>query len=102
MAVATESESFEASAYDLPIPRADGFKADAIRVRFLGVIDLDRTSLDDLEFVQALKFGERVRLVVGGAPDVKTFRHNLVIGDEGKVDYAVSIRIDELEIGEAA
>jgi hypothetical protein len=89
-------------AYTLPIPEQDGYRADAIRVRFTGVVDLDRTSLDDLAFTQALKLAEPVRLVVTGAPDAKTFRHNLVRGDEGRVEYSVTIRIDQLEIGEAA
>jgi hypothetical protein len=102
MTVVEEELVFEPSSYDLPVPQQDGYRADAIRVRFTGVIDLDRTSLDDLDFVNALRFGERVKLIVGGTPDTKTFKHNLVRGDEGKVDYSVSVKLDELEIGEAA
>ena len=96
------AEVFDATAYDLPVPAQDGYKADRIHVRFTGVIDLDRTSEFDLDFVRALRLGERVSLIVPGQPDSKTFRHNLVSGDEGKVDYSVSIRIDALEVGEPA
>jgi hypothetical protein len=49
-----------------------------------------------------LKLAEPVRLIVSGAPDSKTFRHNLVRGDEGRVEYSVSIRIEALELGEPA
>jgi hypothetical protein len=80
---------------------SDGFRAHKVRVGFVGVIDLDRTSLDDLEFVEALRLGAPVRAIVTGAVSGKGFTlTNRPHEDE--VGYYCSVRIDGVEIGEPA
>lgn len=54
----------DASVYDLPIPTADGLKADKLRVSFTGTIELDRTNTDDLEWFESLRLGRDVTLDV--------------------------------------
>jgi hypothetical protein len=52
-----QTQVFDPSPFDLPIPTVDGLKADKLRVSFTGTIDLDRTDLDDLELLEKLKLG---------------------------------------------
>lgn len=50
--------------YDLPIPVIDGLKADKLRVHITGTLELDRTSEDDLAFLEGLTLGRSVSLAV--------------------------------------
>ncbi len=86
---------FDASSYDLPIPAQDGYKAEKITIRFVGVCDLDRTNEDDLEFVAALRLGKPVRLIVSGSVSGKGFTHQVKSDDEETVGYYCSVRIGE-------
>jgi hypothetical protein len=62
--MATQEQAFDASAFDLPIPRDRyGRKADKLVVS-LGSIELDRTSEDDLNVFNALEHGNYVELRV--------------------------------------
>lgn len=54
----------DASVYDLPIPTVDGLKADKLRVSISGTIELDRTSEDDLAWLESLKLGRDYELSV--------------------------------------
>ena len=69
----TEDEIFSADAYALPIPTTEGRKAQRISVRFTGSCELDRTSEDDLVFLEAMRLGVPVRLVITGLPVGKGF-----------------------------
>lgn len=57
-------EAFDASVYDLPIPVVDGLKADRLKLSLSGAVDLDRTSEDDLAWLESLKLGRDVQLTV--------------------------------------
>ncbi len=101
-AIEVDDDIFSAGSYDLPIPTQDGYKAEKITIRFVGVCDLDRTNEDDLEFVDALRLGKPVRLIVSGRVSGKGFTHQVKSDDEEAVGYYCSVRIGEVEIGEAA
>lgn len=99
--IAVDDEIFSTSTYALPIPAVDGLKAEKITVRFVGVVDLGRTSEDELTFVEALRLGSPVRLVVTGSVSGKGFvLREAKDGDE--CGYYCSVRIADVEIGEAA
>jgi len=70
--VATE-EIFDASSYDLPIPRLDGYKADNLVLNIGGAITLDRTSEEDLAFIDTLSLGSEVTLQVVATVTKKGF-----------------------------
>jgi hypothetical protein len=90
------------NAASVDIPGVDGFRAEKITVRFVGVIDLDRTSIEDVAFVNALRLCGAVRVICTGAVSGKGFTHRVSSKDEGEVGYYCSVRIDGLEIGEPA
>jgi hypothetical protein len=46
--VEADDETFNADAYDLPVPNMDGRRATTLNIRFSGSGVLDRTSEDDL------------------------------------------------------
>ncbi len=92
---------FEAGLVELPIPATDGFKADEITIRFVGVVKLDRTDVEHLRFVDAMRLGAPVRLIVTGAVSGKGFTHSQT-QDEDKVGYYASLRIADVELGEPA
>jgi hypothetical protein len=102
--VSTELEDavFDISSYDLPIPSIDGFKTSTLRLRFTGAgILIDRTDEIALGFLNALRMGQAVRLVVVGSVDTKQFRRQAREGDEA-VEYGVTVKIEEIELGELA
>jgi hypothetical protein len=96
-----ENEVFGAAAYDLPVPAVDGYKAQKITIRFVGVVDLDRTDMHQLAFVEALRLGVPVRVIVTGRVSGKGFTHS-ISHDEEKVAYYASLRVDDVELGEPA
>lgn len=57
-----QTEAFDASVYDLPIPLADGIRADRLRLQITGTIELDRTSEEDLALFEALRLGRDIEL----------------------------------------
>jgi hypothetical protein len=65
----------------------------------VGVVDLDRTNLEHLEFVEALALGAPVRVICTGAVAGKGFTHRVKSDDEIEVGYYASVRIDDVEIG---
>jgi hypothetical protein len=92
------------NAASVDIPGVDGFRASKLTVRFVGVIDLDKTSTDDVDFVNALRLGGAVRVICTGAVSGKGFTHRVSSKEEheDEVGYYCSVRIDGLEIGEPA
>lgn len=59
-----QEPAFDASVYDLPIPTIDGLKADKLRLNLTGTVELDRTNIDDLEWLDTLKLGRQTTLTV--------------------------------------
>lgn len=88
-------EIFDASKYDLPIPRMDGHKADTI-VLALGAVNLDRTSDDDLAMIETLILGEEVELVIKARVIRKGFR-NIVREDGVSNEFGVGLRVYSVE-----
>lgn len=95
-----ESEIFDASQYDLPIPARDGYKADKLIVNMNGTLELDRTSEEDLAFIEGLKLGREVTLSVV-ATVTKGGGFTFTPGkDENPptVAYGVGLRVHSLEL----
>lgn len=91
-------EIFDASSYDLPIPRLDGHKADKLVVSFSGQIELDRTSQDDLDLVEGFSLGREVELRITATVSKKGF--TLAAGkDDGPetTGYGVGLKVHSLE-----
>ncbi len=89
---------FDASRYDLPIPSQDGHKADKLIVSMSGGLELDRTSEEDLAFIEGLMLGQEVTLTVTATVTKKGF--TFTPGkDEGppQAGYGVGIRVHSLE-----
>ena len=59
-----QPEVFDASVYDLPIPKVDGIKADKLAIVLTGSIDIDRTNNDDLELLNQFMLGKPCQLIV--------------------------------------
>lgn len=99
MKVYSLHSSFSASAYDLPIPAIDGRKAQKISVRFSGSCFLDRTSEDDLVFLNAMRMGTPVRLIITGLPTGKGFSLRTRDTDD-ELSYHCSLRVEAVELAE--
>ncbi len=97
MSVVEQSdEIFDASKYDLPIPRMDGHKADTIVLAFSSY-NLDRTSEDDLALISdSLVLGQDVELVLRGRVIRKGFR-NVVREDGVSNEFGVGLRVNSVE-----
>ncbi len=99
---------FDAARYDLPIPSQDGHKADKLIVSMSGGLELDRTSEEDLAFIEGLMLGQEVTLTVtnsnGGtvAATATVTKKGFTFTpgkDEGppQAGYGVGIRVHTLE-----
>ena len=89
-------EIFDASKYDLPIPRMDGHKADTI-VLALSSFNLDRTSEDDLALIEELLIlGQEVELHVKARVIRKGFR-NVVREDGVSNEFGVGLKVHAVE-----
>ncbi len=87
-------EIFDASKYDLPIPKIDGMRANKLSLSFGGT--LDRTSEDDLEELGKLTMLEEVTLTVRAVVVGKSFSGK-PSDDEPAVGYQVRLQILGLE-----
>jgi hypothetical protein len=90
---------FDASSYDLNIPKIDERKATKLDIRFSGSGVLDRTSEDDLALLEAMRIGAPVRLIVLGSISGKAFRLGT---DEEELSYSCTVRVASVEAGEIA
>ena len=88
--VATDEVIFDASAYDLPIPKIDGIRANKLTVAFGGT--LDRTSSDDLEALGKLEMLEEVTLTVRALVTGKAF-NGKDAEDGPAVGYQVRLQV---------
>ena len=94
---------FDAASYDLPIPSTEGRKAQRISVRFTGSCELDRTSEDDLVFLEAMRLGVPVRLVITGLPVGKGFSLKPAQDPtDEELAYYSAVRVTAVELGEIA
>jgi hypothetical protein len=92
----TDSELFNAQAYELPIPRLDGRKADRITLTFTGTIELDRLDQDHLNLIERLELGHDIRLNTTATIAGKSFqvRQTDTTDDTG---YRITLRIHTIE-----
>ena len=102
MGLALDDEIFSAESYKLPVPTMNGYKAAKLELRFSGSGKLDRTSLDDVELLEAARLGEPVRLIVVGDFVGKSFRLNRNSDGEGELIYSCTVKVLGVEAGEAA
>jgi hypothetical protein len=102
MALALDDVVFDAAMYDLPIPETDGYKPKNITIRFVGVVNLDRTNEEHLAFVESLRLGIPVRVIVTGSVSGKGFTHRVNSEGDEEVGYYASLRIADVELGEPA
>ena len=99
MSTVTTDELYSVESYQLAIPGMDGYKADKLALTFSGGVDLDRTSADDLEFVNGLKLGSTIELKVTATVTKKGF--TLTAGKDETPDstgYGVGLKVHSLEV----
>lgn len=93
-----EQPLYSLETYQLEIPGMDGYRADKLAVQFTGGVDLDRTSKDDLDFVNGLTLGKQVELKIIATVSRKGF--TLTAKDEGpdSTGYGVGLKVHSLEV----
>lgn len=98
MSTTTQEQAFDAAAYELPIPRLDGHKADKLTLAFSGSIELDRTSEDDLELIESMRLGRDVTLQVTATVARKGFTLSAGKDDAPEqTGYGVGLKVHTLE-----
>lgn len=90
--VAEDNRIFDASSYDLPIPKLDGQKADKVILSFGGSMELDRTSEEDLALIDSMLLGRDVALSIVASVAGKGFTCS-VRDDGDATGYRVQLRI---------
>ena len=95
MTVVEEEAIFDATSYDLPIPKIDGIRAKRLTVSFGGA--LDRTNQEDLEVLGQLEMLQEVTLTVRALVIGKGFAGRP--GEDGpNVGYGVRLRVEGFEL----
>lgn len=100
-----ESELFDGTAFDAPIPKLDGHVADKLVVAVGGSVTLDRLMNDDVEMIDSLLLGRDVDMVVTATVAGKGFTHSVKGADgeeEEVVAYAVKLKVHSLRRTEEA
>ena len=87
---------FSRETYQLAIPGMDGYQAERLSLGFSGSVDLDRTSQEDLDFVNGLKLGREVVLRVTATVTKKGF--SLQGGEGESAGYGVGLKVHSLEV----
>jgi len=90
----TSEAIFDASGYDLPIPKIDGMRANKLSISFGGT--LDRTNEDDLEELGKLTLLEEVTITVRAVVVGKSFTGKSS-EDTPAVGYQVRLQVLGLE-----
>lgn len=78
---------FDATAYELPIPKKDGHRADVLKIALGGAIELDLYDEDALAFIQGLRLGQELELTVTVRVASSGWQHSLK--GEAQDDHAV-------------
>lgn len=96
-------ELFDASAFDLPVPRVDGERADTIKLKLGGGIEIETTDEAWLHYVDGLKAGQDVTLTVEALVAGKAFtlKRDEETG-ELTATYAVTLKAHTVYRGETA
>ena len=85
--------------YQLAIPGMDGYRAERLALAFSGSVDLDRTSEEDLDFVNGLKLGREVELRVTATVTKKGFTLSPGQGEGAEsAGYGVGLKVHSLEV----
>jgi hypothetical protein len=95
--VVDDDAIFDASSYDLPIPKLDGHKADRLTLSFGGSIELDWRDEENLELIERLHLGEDVGLHVTTTVAGKGFSHTAKAEDGESVGYQIRLRVHSLK-----
>ena len=90
---------FDPAAYELPIPKKDGHRADVLKVGLGGAIELDLYDEDALAFIQSLRLGQELELSVTVRVAATGWQHSLrgEAQDDHAV-FAVSLKAHSLDI----
>jgi hypothetical protein len=88
---------FDATQYDLPIPRIDGRKADKLTLSIGGTLELDRTNEEDLTLLENLRIGQDIDLHVTATVAAKGFTHASKGDDHDQVGYQIRLRVHSYE-----
>ncbi len=84
---------FDATTYDLPIPKIDGIRSESLSISFGGT--LDRTKESDLEELGRMQLLEEVTVTVRAVVAGKSFSGKGG-SDDPKVGYQVRLHVTEL------
>ena len=89
---------FSMADIQLEIPGMDGYRADKLALAFSGQVELDRTSSEDVDFVNGLRLYQDVEFRVTATVLKKGFT-----GSEGgdgtrSTGYGVGLKVHSLEV----
>lgn len=95
----TNVEIFDGTAYELPIPKKDGHRADVIRLSLGGSIELDMYDETALAYIQGLRLGQEITVTVTARVGSSGWTHSLK-GEEQEdhAVFAVGLKATSIDI----
>lgn len=89
---------FDGTAYDTPVPKLDGHRADVLKLTFAGNVEIDLMIPDDIEWFKGLRFGQELELTVTGTVTKSQWglRVNSETGEE-KATHALGITVHSID-----
>ena len=95
MTALDQGQAFDTAAFELPIPRLDGQRADRVILSFGGSLELDRTSEEDLALIDSMLLGRDVKLTISANVAGKGF--SCQVRDDGDTTgYRVQLRVHSI------
>lgn len=95
---AKEEGLFDGAAYDAPVPKLNGHRADVLKLAFAGGVEIDLMIPDDLEWFKGLRFGQELELTVTGTVTKSQWglRVNAETGEE-KATHTLGITVHSID-----
>jgi hypothetical protein len=84
--------------HQMSLPSMDGYTAQKLAIGFSGSVDLQTNEATDVRFIEGLRIGQEVELVVTATVTKKTYGYSSKDDGAGEMGYGVGLRVHSFEV----
>lgn len=97
-----EDALFNGAAYDTPVPKLNGHRADVLKLAFAGGVEIDLMLPDSIEWFKGLRFGQELELTVTATVAKHTWalKTNSETGEE-KATHTLGLTVHSIDTPDA-
>lgn len=92
---------FDGAAYDTPVPKLNGHRADVLKIQLAGGVEIDLMLTDHVEWFKSLRFGQELELTVHATVAKHTWalKTNTETGEE-KATHTLGLTVHSIDTPE--